>query len=132
MPSLFALTRVAPTSAQLKCVFVKFRLRRKAAIDIDEVWFDDPDQYKSLIALVGFAVTDCSLPALELAHEFFVLSPSSSSEPLQFCQPETIRLRDNSPLNLTAVACETAHLISLLPTLSQGEPTDYASRLTID
>lgn len=73
-------TKVSPTSPQLKCVFVNFKERRKAAVEIHEAWFQDLEQYKPIVALVCFAIDDCSVPALELAHEFFFLYPLSWSD----------------------------------------------------
>jgi hypothetical protein len=73
--------KVSPTSAQLKCIFVNFKERRKAAVEIREAWLQDPEQYKSIVALVCFAIEDCSVPALELAHKLFFYPLSWSESP---------------------------------------------------
>jgi hypothetical protein len=72
-------TKVSSTS-DLKCTFANFKERRKAAIDIPESWFQDPDRYESIVALVSFAIDDGSVPASELAHDLFFLYPLGWSE----------------------------------------------------
>jgi hypothetical protein len=73
-------TKVSPTSADVKCIFVNFKERRKAAVEIPEKWFQDPDRYTSIAALVCFVIDDCSVPALDVAHNFFFLYPPPFSE----------------------------------------------------
>jgi hypothetical protein len=58
-------TKVSLTS-DLKCTFVNFKERRKAAIEIPERWFQDPDRYESIAAVVSFAIDDCSIAALRV------------------------------------------------------------------
>jgi hypothetical protein len=72
-------TKVSSTS-DLKCTFVNFKRKRKAAIEIPEAWFDDPDRYESVVALVSFAIDDGSVPALELARQFFFLDQTAVNE----------------------------------------------------
>lgn len=71
-------TKVSSTS-DLKCTFVNFKERRKAAIEIPEAWFRDPDRYESIAALVSFAIDDCTVPALELTHQFFFLDQTAGN-----------------------------------------------------
>jgi hypothetical protein len=73
-------TKVSPTSADVKCIFINFKERRKAAVEIPEMWFQDPDRYESIAALVCFVIDDSSVPALELAGNFFFRYPPLSSE----------------------------------------------------
>ena len=72
-------TKVRSTS-DLECTFVNFKERRKAMIEISEAWFQDPDRYESIAALVSFAIDDCSIPALELARQFFFLDQTSGNK----------------------------------------------------
>src|SRR5687767_1057948 len=71
-------TRVSSTS-DLKCTFVNFKERRKAAIEIPETWFQDPDRSESIAAVVSFAIDDCSVPALELAGQFFFVDQTAGN-----------------------------------------------------
>jgi hypothetical protein len=72
-------TKVSSTS-DLKCTFVNFKERRKAAVEIPEAWFQDPHQCESIAALVSFAIDDGSVPALELARQFFFLDQTAGNE----------------------------------------------------
>ena len=72
-------TKVSSTS-DLKCTFVNFKERRKAAIEIPERWFQDPDRCESIAAVVSFAIDDCSIAALELAHQFFFLDQTAGNK----------------------------------------------------
>jgi hypothetical protein len=73
-------TKASPASADVKCIFVNFKERRTAAVEIPEKWFRDPERYESVAALICFVIDDCSVPALELGHNFFFLYPHRSSE----------------------------------------------------
>jgi hypothetical protein len=66
--------------SDLKCTFVNFKERRKAAIEIPEAWFRDPDRYESIAALVSFAIDDCTVSALELTRQFFFLDQTAGNE----------------------------------------------------
>ena len=68
------------STSDLKCTFVNFKERRKAAIEIPEAWFRDPDRYESIAALVSFAIDDCTVPALELTRQFFFLDQTAGNE----------------------------------------------------
>jgi hypothetical protein len=68
------------SSSNLNCTFVNFKKKRKAAIEIPEAWFQDPDRCESVVALVSFAIDDGSVPALELARQFFFLDQTAGNE----------------------------------------------------
>jgi hypothetical protein len=72
-------TKVSSTS-DLKCTFVNFKERRKVAIQIPETWFQDPDRCKSIAAVVSFAIDDWSVPALELACQFFFVDQTAGNK----------------------------------------------------
>jgi hypothetical protein len=72
-------TKVSSTS-DLKCTFVNFKKRRKAAIEIPEAWFQDPDRCESIAALVSFAIDDCSVQALQLARQFFFVDQTAGNK----------------------------------------------------
>jgi hypothetical protein len=72
-------TKVSSTS-DLKCTFANFKERRKAAIEIPAAWFQDPYRYESIVALVSFAIDDGSVPAFELARQFFFLDQTAENE----------------------------------------------------
>jgi hypothetical protein len=72
-------TKVSSTS-DLKCTFVNFKNKRKATIHIPETWLHDPDQCESIAALVSFAIDDCSVPALELACQFFFVDQTAGNK----------------------------------------------------
>jgi hypothetical protein len=76
----YALLPTAVSSpGDLKCTFVNFKHRRKAAIEIPEAWFQDPYRYESIAALASFAIDDCSVPALELTRQFFFLDQTAGN-----------------------------------------------------
>jgi hypothetical protein len=70
----------ASSANDLKCTFVNFKHRRKAAIEIPGAWFQDPYRYESIAALASFAIDDCSVPALELTRQFFFLDQTAGNE----------------------------------------------------
>jgi hypothetical protein len=72
-------TKVGSTG-DLKCTFVNFKNKRKAAIEIPEVWFHDSDRCESIAALVSFTIDDCSVPALELARQLLFLDQTAGNE----------------------------------------------------
>ena len=77
----------ATSTSDLKCTFANFKERRKAAIEIPEAWFQDPDRYESIVALVSFAIDDGSVPALELTHQFFFLDQTAGTETASILPP---------------------------------------------
>jgi hypothetical protein len=67
------------STSDLKCTFVNFKERRKAAIEIPRAWFQDPAHYKPIVALVCFAIDDCSVSAVELTRQFFFLDQTAGN-----------------------------------------------------